>query len=131
VLVAVGVVLALYALFIVVLLATGRRSEARAVAGFIPDCLVLFRALLGDPRVSTARKVLVAVMVAYLAMPFDLVPDFLPVVGQLDDALIVVLVLRSVLRGGGPELIRDHWRGPQRSLDLMLRLAYGSRDAAA
>lgn len=127
--IALGVLLALYALFIAVLLATGRRSDARAVAGFIPDCLVLFRALLSDPRVSTGRKLLLVAMVAYLAMPLDLVPDFLPVVGQLDDALIVVLVLRSVLRGGGPELIRDHWRGPERSLALILRLAYGSRGA--
>ncbi len=58
-------------------------------------------------------------------MPFDLVPDFIPVAGQLDDAIIVAFVIRSVLRAGGPELVREHWRGPQRSLDAILRLAYG------
>ncbi len=64
-------------------------------------------------------------MIGYLALPFDLVPDFIPVAGQLDDAIVVVLVLRSLLRAGGPELLEDHWKGPQRTLDMLLRLAYG------
>jgi uncharacterized membrane protein YkvA (DUF1232 family) len=52
-----------------------------------------------------------------------LVPDFIPIAGQLDDAIVIALVVRSVLRSGGPELVREHWRGPQRSLDALLRLA--------
>ena len=60
-------------------------------------------------------------LLAYLQP--DLVPDFIPIAGQLDDAIVVALVLRSVLRSGGPELLREHWRGPQRSLDVLLRLA--------
>ena len=64
-------------------------------------------------------------MIAYLAMPFDLVPDFIPVAGQLDDAIIVALVLRALARTGGPDLVRELWRGPQRSLDVVLRLAWG------
>ncbi len=50
-------------------------------------------------------------------------PDFIPVAGQLDDAIVLALVLRSVLRGSGPELVREHWRGPERSLAVVLRLA--------
>jgi uncharacterized membrane protein YkvA (DUF1232 family) len=65
---------------------------------------------------------LVGALLAYLAMPFDLVPDFIPIAGQLDDAIVVALVLRSMLRSGGPELLREHWRGPQRGLDVLLRL---------
>jgi uncharacterized membrane protein YkvA (DUF1232 family) len=65
----------------------------------------------------------VGALLAYLAMPFDLVPDFIPIAGQLDDAIVVALVLRSMLRSGGPELLREHWRGPQRGLDMLLRLA--------
>jgi uncharacterized membrane protein YkvA (DUF1232 family) len=58
-------------------------------------------------------------------MPLDLVPDFIPVAGQLDDAIIVALVLRSFVRSSGEELIRELWPGPQRSVELILRLASG------
>ena len=60
---------------------------------------------------------------AYLALPFDLVPDFIPVAGQLDDVVIVALVLRSLVRGGGEPIVREHWPGPEASLGLVLRLA--------
>jgi len=98
-------------------------QDTRAVAGFIPDCLVLFRRLLADARVPRRQKILIVGLVAYLAMPFDLVPDFIPVVGLLDDALVVALVLRRVLRAGGPELLREHWPGPASSLTMLMRLA--------
>lgn len=118
--------LVLYAAFVLALVAAGRRQDARAFAGFIPDCLVLFRRLLGDRRVPRRRKLLLAALVAYLAMPIDLVPDFIPVAGQLDDAIIVALVLRAVLRSGGPALLREHWPGPEASLRAISRLAYGT-----
>jgi uncharacterized membrane protein YkvA (DUF1232 family) len=63
-------------------------------------------------------------------MPFDLIPDFIPIAGQLDDAIIVALALRAVLRAAGAEVIREHWPGPTASLDIVLRLS-GSRSAAA
>ena len=126
VLLGLGVMLVVYAAAVVGLVLAGRRGDARALAVFVPDCLVLFRSLLRDPRVPTRRKLLLAALVAYLAMPIDLVPDFIPVAGQLDDAIVVALALRAVLRSGGPELLREHWRGPDRSLDVLLRLAYGS-----
>ena len=122
-----GATLLLYGVFIAWLLLAGRRQDARAVAGFIPDCLDLFRRLLGDERVPRSRKLLLGGMIGYLAMPFDLVPDFIPVAGQLDDAILVAVVLRSVLRAGGPELLREHWPGPGVSLDALIRLAYGRR----
>ena len=78
-LVAGGATLVLYAAFILWLLLAGRRQDARALAGFIPDCIVLFRRLLGDRRVPRRSKLLLAALIAYLAMPFDLVPDFIPV----------------------------------------------------
>jgi uncharacterized membrane protein YkvA (DUF1232 family) len=55
-------------------------------------------------------------------MPFDLIPDFVPVAGQLDDAVLVALVLRRVVRAR-PELVCEHWPGPQPSLEVVLRLA--------
>jgi uncharacterized membrane protein YkvA (DUF1232 family) len=114
---------ALYALAVLALVAAGRRTDARALAGFVPDCIVLFRRLLGDPAVPRRRKWALALMVGYLAMPIDLVPDFIPVAGQLDDAILVALVLRGLVRGGGPDLIRRHWPGPEPSLRVLLRLS--------
>jgi uncharacterized membrane protein YkvA (DUF1232 family) len=118
-----GATLALYASLLAALALAGRRGDARALASFIPDCLVLLHVLLRDPRVPRRRKLLLAALLGYLAMPIDLVPDFIPIAGQLDDAIVIALVVRSVLRSGGPELVREHWRGPQRSLDALLRLA--------
>ena len=114
--------LAVYGASVGALAAQGRREDARALAGFVPDCAVLLRRLLRDPRVPRRRRALVVALMAYLAMPFDLVPDFIPVAGQLDDAILVALVLRSLLRTGGPDLLTEHWPGPERSLELMRRL---------
>ncbi len=117
--------LVLYAAFVAWLLLAGRRTEARALAGFIPDCLILFRRLLGDERISRWRKLLLVALLAYLAMPIDLIPDFIPVAGQLDDAIAVALVLRTVLRGGGERMVRQHWPGPDSSLSVVLRIGFG------
>lgn len=115
--------LVLYLLVVVGLIAAGRREAARAMARLVPDCAVLFGRLARDPRIPRRRRLLIAAMMGYLASPLDLVPDFIPVVGQLDDAILVGLVLRAVLRGAGPELVTEHWPGPPSSLALILRVA--------
>jgi uncharacterized membrane protein YkvA (DUF1232 family) len=112
-----------YAGLLVALIVAGRRGSARDVIRFVPDCFVLVRRLLGDPRVSRRHKLLLGLVVGYLAFPIDLVPDFIPVAGHVDDALIVVLALRAVLRASGSELLREHWRGPESSLAFVLRFA--------
>ena len=86
------------------------------------DCIVLVTRLARDPRVPRRRKLLLFAVVGYLALPLDLVPDFIPVAGQLDDAIVVALVLRHFVRAGGEPLIRELWPGPERSLALILRL---------
>lgn len=123
VLIAAVILVALYVLFVLGLLVLGRRSDARALAGFVPDCVVLFKRLLGDRRIPRARKLWLAALMVYLASPIDLVPDFIPVADQLDDAILVALVLRAVLRGVGGTLVREHWPGPASSLAVVLRLA--------
>lgn len=123
-----AMLIVLYVGFVVALVVAGRRTEARALGGFIPDCIVLFKRLLSDPRVSGWRKAAILLLIAYLAMPIDLVPDFIPVAGQLDDVIIVALVLRLTLRSGGPELLEEKWPGPERSLRIVSRLAYGERE---
>jgi uncharacterized membrane protein YkvA (DUF1232 family) len=131
VLVSFAAVALLYALFVVGLVVAGRSSAARAVAGFVPDCVILFRRLLSDQRVPRRKKLVLAALVPYLALPIDLVPDFIPVAGYLDDAVLVAFVLRYVLRGGGGDLIAQHWPGPQSSLAVILRLAGYERARAA
>ena len=122
-LVSLAVVVGGYAAFVAWLVILGRRGEARALATFIPDCIVLVTRLAREPRVSRPRKLLLVALVGYLALPFDLVPDFIPVAGQLDDAIIVALILRSFVRSSGEPLIRELWPGPEQSLALILRLA--------
>ena len=125
-LVSLGVALALYAAFVAVLVVLGRGEDARAAATFIPDCAVLMARLVRDPRVSKWRKALLLALGVYLASPIDLVPDFIPVAGQLDDAILVALVLRSLVRSGDEDMIRELWPGPDRTLNAILALA-GSR----
>jgi uncharacterized membrane protein YkvA (DUF1232 family) len=122
-LVVVCAVLAAYAGWVLWLIRAGRRSQAVAIARFIPDCLVLFRRLLGDDRTPWSAKLLLGGLVGYLAMPLDLVPDFIPVAGQLDDAIVVALVLRRLLRVTGPAVVAEHWPGPPATLGALLRAA--------
>jgi uncharacterized membrane protein YkvA (DUF1232 family) len=119
----VAAALAVYVVFVLVFVILGRKTDARAWARFLPDCVILVTRLVRDERVPRRHKLLLGALVLYLSMPFDLIPDFIPVVGALDDAIIVAIVVRTVFRSAGPDLVREHWPGPQQSLDLMLRLS--------
>lgn len=121
-LIALGVVSLAWLSFVGFLLLNGQREDARALAGFIPDCLVLVGRLLSDRRVARRHKLLLLGLLAYLALPFDLVPDFIPVAGQLDDVIVAAYVMRRFVKRGGEPLVREHWPGPERSLAVLLRL---------
>jgi len=120
-LIALAVTAALYLAGVAALIAVGRRADARALAQVIPDCIVFSKRLLGDPRVPRRSKALLALLVGYLAMPFDLVPDFIPVAGHLDDVIVVALVLRAVVRATDESVLRELWPGPERSLATIRR----------
>lgn len=121
------VALGLYAVAVAALIAAGRREDARALAGFVPDCVVMVSRLARDSRISRLRRAALFVVLAYLALPIDLVPDFLPGVGQLDDAVLLALALRVLAHGASNEMLRAAWPGPDASLRVVLRAA--GRDA--
>jgi uncharacterized membrane protein YkvA (DUF1232 family) len=113
----------LYAVAVAAILAAGRREDARALAGFIPDCVVLVGRLARDRRISRPRRALLFAVLGYLLLPIDLVPDFLPVAGQLDDAVLLALAMRVLARGANSEMIREAWPGPEASLNVVLSAA--------
>ena len=125
------IVLGMYVVSVAALIAAGRREDARALAGFIPDCIVLVSRLARDPRISRPRRAVLFIALGYLAFPIDLVPDFLPGIGQLDDAVVLGLALRLVVHGGGAEVVRGAWPGPEASLILVLRAAGLETNGAA
>jgi uncharacterized membrane protein YkvA (DUF1232 family) len=88
----------------------------------LPDLLRLLRRLAGDPRLPRAARVRLALLLGYLVLPIDLVPDFVPVLGYADDAIIVTLVLRSVVRQAGAPVVRRHWPGTDDGLAVLARV---------
>lgn len=123
------VIFAIWLLLVAGLVVAGRGALARELATLLPNLLFLFRGLLRDRRVPLGSKLLLAGAVVYIASPIDLVPEFIPVAGPLDDAIVAALVLRRVVRAAGREVVREHWRGDPRTLERIFRLA-GLRSAA-
>ncbi len=109
---------------------SGRREDARELASFIPDCIVLFKRLLADRRVPKRAKLGLGLLLVYLALPFDLVPDFIPIAGQLDDAILVALVIAYVVRRSGRGVVEELWPGSERGLRAILKLASRSASPA-
>jgi uncharacterized membrane protein YkvA (DUF1232 family) len=89
----------------------------------LPDLLRLIKQLAVDPTLPTGVRVRLGLLLLYLACPVDLIPDFIPVIGYADDAVIAALVLRSVVRRAGPDALDRHWPGSPAGLQLVHRLA--------
>ena len=105
------------------LLLLGRRTDAHEIARFLPDCVQLFKRLLQDGRVPRRAKVVLGLLVPYLVMPFDLVPDFIPIAGQLDDAVLVGVAIAYIVHSAGRDVVEDLWPGSERGLRIILALA--------
>lgn len=91
-----------------------RRGAKRTVLGAIrqiPSYLRLLWGLLTDERVSNIDKVFVAAAIGYVIMPFDLIPDFIPVIGEIDDIYVIMLALNRLISHAGRDVIADHWDG--------------------
>ncbi|HEY8758730.1 MAG TPA: DUF1232 domain-containing protein [Candidatus Limnocylindria bacterium] len=108
---------------IVVLIVLGRRALARELATLVPNLARLFAGLVRDPRVPLRAKVVLGATALYLAMPIDVVPDFIPIAGSLDDAIVAAFALRFVVRASSPEIVAEHWPGDPATLRRILWLA--------
>jgi uncharacterized membrane protein YkvA (DUF1232 family) len=111
---------------------TPRTGARRTVVYYIkqlPQYLRLLGGLIGDPRVALVDKLLVAGAMAYIVMPIDLIPDFIPFFGEIDDLYLLVLALQRLVSNAGRVVLLDHWTGnPNDLADLNLR---GALAAAA
>jgi uncharacterized membrane protein YkvA (DUF1232 family) len=109
--------------FLVVLLVTKpETSTLTETARIIPDALRLVRRLAADKNLPRGVRIRLWCLLAYLVSPIDLVPDFIPVVGYADDAIIMSLVLRSVIKRAGVDAVRAHWPGTPDGLATLSRL---------
>jgi uncharacterized membrane protein YkvA (DUF1232 family) len=117
--VALGLMVASWALLV---LLTRRLPPGllRDLAGFVPDCVTTVRRLRGDPRVPRRAKVVVALAGLWLLSPIDLLPEFLPVIGPLDDVVVVALALRYAARQVPGEVLAAAWPGDPRLLERLL-----------
>jgi uncharacterized membrane protein YkvA (DUF1232 family) len=120
--VSIGLALTYLVLLGALLVARPKGNRLGEAVRLLPDLLRLLRRLLADPNVPRAARLRLWLLLGYLAIPIDLVPDFIPVLGYADDAIIVSLVLRSVLRRAGAPLVRHHWPGTDDGLAALARL---------
>jgi uncharacterized membrane protein YkvA (DUF1232 family) len=119
----VAAVFLLWLLLIACLVLAGQHAYAREALAFVPDCLVLFKRLAADPEVSRGAKAVLGLTAVYLALPVDLIPDFVPGIGLLDDALVAGVAARYVAHKAGPERIERHWPGSEAGLRTILAVA--------
>ncbi len=113
----------LYAVLVLALIVAGRTVAAKELAMLIPNLLLLFKDLMKDPMVPRGPKIWLGVGTVWLLSPIDLLPEFLPVIGPLDDAVVAALVLRHLVRRAGAGVVRSHWRGDPSTLARILRAA--------
>ena len=107
----------------VLIIARPKGSSLQEALRLLPDTLRLLHRLATDASLPRGVRVRLWLLFAYLAVPFDLIPDFIPIIGYADDAIIVCLVLRSVVRRAGPAAVRAHWPGTPEGLDALWRAA--------
>ena len=122
------ILVAIWIVVAVVLVIVGRVLLARELALLLPNLVRMFGGLLRDPRVPLRAKIVVGIASLWLASPIDLIPDFVPIAGQLDDAIVAALALRFILRTTDGAVVRQHWHGDPATLERVLRMvSWGGR----
>ena len=110
------------ALVVALLVARPRGGLLREALRLLPDVLRLVRRLAADSSLPRGVRIRLGLLMVYLALPIDLIPDFIPVLGYADDAIIVTAVLRGVVRRAGLDAVRAHWPGTDDGFAAVVRL---------
>ena len=118
-----GLLLAWLVLLVGLAVARPRGSTLTDALRLLPDLVGLLRRLARDPALPRSVRVTLWLLLGYLLVPIDLVPDFIPVLGYADDAIVVALALRRVVRVAGAEAVDRHWQGSPAGLELVHRMA--------
>ena len=130
-LVGLGIALVCLVLSWALLLVLARRlppGVLRDLAAFIPDCVTTVRRLRKDPRVPRRARIAIIIAGIWVASPIDLIPEFLPVIGPLDDIVVVALALRYAGRQVPREVLMAAWPGEPRLLERLLGPVTGRPD---
>lgn len=101
-----------------------RGASLGAVMRFIPNLASLVGALYRDERVPAQAKIVLTALMAYLATPFDIIPDFIPLLGYLDDVIVAAVALDGLFNQIDGDVIREHWHGDQDTLAIVQRTAH-------
>jgi uncharacterized membrane protein YkvA (DUF1232 family) len=117
-----AVLFAWLALVIALVVARPQGGLLREALRLLPDVLRLVRRLAADKTLPRGVRIGLGLLLAYLAFPIDLIPDFIPVLGYADDAIIVIAVLRGVVRRAGIDAVRAHWLGTDDGFAAVARL---------
>jgi uncharacterized membrane protein YkvA (DUF1232 family) len=110
-------------LLVALLVARPRGLTLDAALRIGPDVVGLVRRLARDDTLPRTVRITLWLLLGYLLVPIDLVPDFIPVLGYADDAIVIAVALRHVVRAAGREAVERHWRGDATGLDVVRRLA--------
>jgi len=120
---AAGLAVVYLGLLVALLLARPRAALLREAARLLPDLLRLIARLARDHSLPRGVRVRLWLLLGYLALPIDLIPDVIPVIGYADDAIVAAVALRSVVRRAGAEALERHWTGTEEGLKVVRRLA--------
>jgi len=120
--IAAALLVAWLALVVVLLIARPRGSLLREALRLLPDVLRLVRRLAADKTLPRGVRIRLGLLLAYLAIPIDPIPDFIPILGYADDAIMVAAVLGSVVRRAGLDVVRAHWPGTDDGFSVLVRI---------
>jgi uncharacterized membrane protein YkvA (DUF1232 family) len=122
----IGVLISLLSIWIVLvvvlIILKPKTQTIKEALRILPDILRLIHSLSKDKKLPLSSRLRIWGLVGYLALPIDLIPDFIPVIGYADDAIIMAFVFRSIVKKSGKAALEIHWKGSDQGLQLIYKL---------